>query len=120
MVMEEALRRGQLTVKMPGLIIMLGLLGQALLIGPSGALPLGLTYVSLALGALCWPIALVYTAVATPCWKLWAYSQVHNVAALKAAAASQKIIPPDGSLIEKLEICSKEMRLQILKLEGRA
>ncbi len=120
MLMGDVLKRGQLMIKMPAMVILLALLGQALLIGPSGVLPTEMTYVSLGLGVLCWPISVLYIAIMTPRWKLWAYGQVHNVAALKAAAVDLKIISPDGSLFEKMEICSKETRAQIRKLEGRA
>ncbi len=120
MPMGDVLKRGQLMIKMPAMVILLALLGQAMLIGASGVLPAYLTYVSLALGVLCWPLSVIYIAIMTPQWKLWAYGQVHNVAALKAAAVELKIISPDDSLFEKMELCSKETRHRIRKLEGRA
>ncbi|HVZ30016.1 MAG TPA: hypothetical protein VG839_06450 [Asticcacaulis sp.] len=117
---EDALRRGQMTVKMPELIIMLGLWGQALILWPSGLLPQWETNISIALGALGWPLALLYNAVAMPKWKLWAYAQVGNPRALKEAAIATRLLPPDNSPFARMAICSAEDKAKIAAFEGRA
>lgn len=117
---EDALRRGQLTVKMPELIIMLGLWGQALILWPSGMLPQWGVNICLILGVLGWPLALLYNAVATPKWKLWAYPQVGNPKLLKEAAVATKLLPPDNSPFAKLALCSAEDKAKIAAFEGKA
>lgn len=117
---EEALRRGQMTIKMPELVIMLGAWGQALILWPSGLLsPVGVK-LCLLLGVLGWPLALVYIAFAVPKWKLWAYSQVGNPKLLKEAAVATKLLPPDNSPFAKLYICSAEDKAKIAAFEGQA
>jgi hypothetical protein len=117
---EDALRRGQLTIKMPELIIMMGLWGQALILWPSGLLPaLGVT-ISLVMGVLGWPLALLYVAIAVPKWKLWAYPQVGNPKMLKEAGIATKLLPPDNSPFARMYICSAENKTKIAAFEGRA
>ncbi len=117
---EEALRRGQLTVKMPELIIMLGLWGQALILWPSGMLPPMGVNICLILGVLGWPLAVAYNAYAAPKWKLWAYPQVGDVRLLKEAAIATKLLPSDKSPFTRFYICSAEDKAKIAAFEGRA
>jgi hypothetical protein len=118
--LEDALRRGQLTVKMPELIIMLGLWGQALILWPSGLLPPLAVKFSLGLGVFAWPLALLYVAIAVPKWKLWAYPQVGNPKQLKEAAVATKLLPPDNSPFARMYIGSAEDKAKIAAFEGRA
>ncbi|WP_443749416.1 hypothetical protein [Asticcacaulis solisilvae] len=117
---EEALQRARMTINMPAVCIMLACLGQALVIVPSGTAPLPVLYGSGLLGILGWPLSWLYRSVQTPHWKLWAYSGAGNAREMKAAAIAAKVIAPDGSLFERTEICSPEMRAEIRRLEGRA
>ncbi len=94
---KAAIWRGQLTVNLPVILIIFA----------------GLVIVGLPLGWLYW-------SYAVPKWKLWAYARVDDVPALKRAAVRAGLIWPDNHLFEKTEICSKAMRQEILKLEGRA
>ncbi|ESQ76077.1 hypothetical protein ABAC402_06420 [Asticcacaulis sp. AC402] len=77
-------------------------------------------YVMLAcLAALGIPSGWIWWSLAVPKWKLWAYSRVENIKQLKREAVSEGLIWPDGHILEKTEICSKAMRREILRLEGR-
>lgn len=117
---EEALQKARTTINVPALCIMLGCLGQALIIAPSGRAPLPVLYVSCALGVLSWPLSWLYRSIMTPRWKLWAYSGAGNARQMKEAAIAAKVISPDGSLFERTEICPPAMRAEIRRLEGRA
>ena len=116
---EDAIQRARLSVKMPATLILLALVGQALLLYPSGLLPKPLAQASLLLAILAWPLSLIYRAVAAPRWKLWAYPKVGNPAHLRDIAVGMRLIPAAGSAMEKLEICSPEERRRILAYEGR-
>jgi len=117
---EEALQKARMTINLPATCIMLGCLGQALIVVPSGTVPLPVLYASGVLGILGWPLSWLYRSVQTPRWKLWAYSGAGNAREMKAAAIAAKVIAPDGSLFERTEICSPDVRAQIRRLEGRS
>ncbi len=117
---DEALNRARNTINLPATVIMMAAWGQALILVPSGKAPLPVLMVSIFVGLSAWPVAWLYRAVMTPRWKLWAYGGAGNVQQMKAAAIAAKVISPDNSFAEKSEICSKGVRTQILKLEGRA
>lgn len=117
---EHAIARGRMMIHMPATCIMLGAIAQALIIVPTGSAPMLVLFVSAAIGLSGWPMAWLYRMVMTPRWKLWAYSGAGNVREMKDEAIKAKVIAPDDSFAEKSEICSKEVRQQILKLEGRA
>ena len=116
---EDAIQRARLTVKMPATLILLGLVGQALILYPSGLLPKPIALISLLLAVPAWPLSVLYSAVAAPRWKLWAYPKVGNPAHLREIAVGMKLIPPAGSAMEKMEICSADERRRILTYEGR-
>lgn len=116
---EDAIHRARLTVKMPATLILLALVGQALLLYPSGLLPQALGFVSLALAVLAWPLSVLYSLIAVPKWKLWAYPQVGNPPHLHEMAVAMKLIPPPGSALEKLEISAPAQKRRILSFEGR-
>jgi len=65
------------------------------------------------------PLAWLWWSVAVPKWKLWAYSRVNDVDALKRRAIAAGLIWPDGHLFEKTELCSRATRQRIRALEGR-
>ncbi|ESQ90349.1 hypothetical protein ABAC460_09345 [Asticcacaulis sp. AC460] len=117
---EQAIAKAKMTVHMPATCIMFAAWGQALILVPMGQLPQLFLLMSMAIAVSGWPLAWVYRAWMTPRWKLWAYAGAGNVREMKAAAVAAKVIGPDDGFAEKSEICSKEMRAQILKLEGRA
>ena len=56
-------------------------------------------------------------SIQVPKWRLKAYTMVDDIIALKQEAVAQQIIWPDGSLFEKTEIASKELKEKIAKLE---
>ena len=116
---DQAVDKARLTINMPATLIMMVAWAQALLIVPSGQAPLLVLMVSIFIGVSGWPMSWLYKAYMTPRWKLWAYSRVANVQQLKEAAIKGRVLAPDNSFAEKSEICSKEVREQILKLEGR-
>ncbi|EGF92955.1 hypothetical protein ABI_13940 [Asticcacaulis biprosthecium C19] len=117
---DQAIQKARMTVHMPATCIMFAAWGQALILVPSGQLPQVFLFMSMAVAVSGWPLAWLYRAWMTPRWKLWAYAGAGNVQQMKDAAIVAKVIGPDGGFSEKSEICSKEMRAQILRLEGRA
>jgi hypothetical protein len=118
-IIEEAIAKAKMTIHLPATCLMFAAWGQALILVPSRLLPDLYTYMSMAIAISAWPMAWAYRAYMTPRWKLWAYSGAGNVQQMKDAAIAAKVIGPDNGFAEKSEICSKEMREQILKLEGR-
>ncbi|MDI7776179.1 hypothetical protein [Asticcacaulis sp. EMRT-3] len=116
---EDALQRARLAVKMPATLILLALWGQALIIFPGNVLPKPWPEISLLIGVLGWPLSVLYRAIASPRWKLWAYPQVGNPPHLREMAVAMKLIPQGNSLGEKIEICSPEDKRRILEYEGR-
>jgi hypothetical protein len=117
---DQAIQKAKMTVHMPATCLMFAAWGQALILVPSNLLPPLFLYLSAAIAISGWPLAWVYRSYMTPRWKLWAYAGAGNVQQMKEAALKAKVVAPDNSFAEKSEICSKEMRSQILKLEGRA
>ncbi|MBP2159643.1 MULTISPECIES: hypothetical protein [Asticcacaulis] len=117
---DQAIDKARLTINMPATLIMMVAWAQALLIVPSGLAPMSIMAVSIFIGVSGWPMNWLYKAYMTPRWKLWAYSRVANVQQLKEAAIKARVLAADNSFAEKSEMCSKEVRAQILKLEGRA
>jgi hypothetical protein len=117
---DQAVDKARLTINMPATLIMMVAWAQALLIVPSGKAPLLVMVISIFIGVSGWPMSWLYKAWMTPRWKLWAYARVPNVQQLKEAAIKGRVLAADNSFAEKSEICSNEMRAQILKLEGRA
>ncbi len=117
---QEAVQKARMTINLPATCLMLLAWGQALMVVPSGHAPWLVMYLSAALGVLGWPLSWLYRSVMTPRWKLWAYSGAGNVQEMKAAAIAAKAIAPDNSFFAKSEICSKAVRQEILRLEGRA
>ncbi len=118
----QAVLTGQVTVTLPVMVIMFGLFALegyfAKFLGPMDLAPALLVLVIGVATPL--PFAWLYWSLAIPRWKLWAYSRVDDLRALKKAAIRAGLIWRDGHPFEKTEICSKAMRQQILKLEGRA
>ncbi len=117
---DQAVDKARLTINLPATLIMMVAWAQALLIVPLGKMPLPVMLVSIFIGVSGWPMSWLYKAYMTPRWKLWAYARVANVQQLKEAAVKGRVLGADNSFAEKSEICSKDMRAQILKLEGRA
>ena len=117
---DQAVDKARLTINLPATLIMMVAWAQALLIVPLGKMPLPVMLVSIFIGVSGWPLSWLYKAYMTPRWKLWAYPRVANVQQLKEAAVKGRVLGADNSFAEKSEICSKDMRAQILKLEGRA
>jgi hypothetical protein len=117
---DQAVDKARLTINMPATLIMMVAWAQALLIVPSGKAQLLVMVISIFIGVSGWPMSWLYKAYMTPRWKLWAYARVGNVQQLKEAAIKARVLAADDSFAEKSEICSRDMREQILKLEGRA
>jgi hypothetical protein len=116
---DQAVDKARLTINLPATLIMMVAWAQALLIVPMGKAPLMVMAVSIFIGVSGWPMSWLYKAYMTPRWKLWAYPRVGNVQQLKEAAIKGRVLGTDNSFAEKSEICSKAMRHEILKLEGR-
>ncbi len=126
---RQALRRGLFWVNGPVLLIML--IPFAPLVAASkwaaylqGHLsPETVSAVNMAclvFALLGFPAAWLWWSVTIPKWKLWAYSRVDDLWALKIAAIRAGLIWPDGNIFAKTEICSKAVRRQIQALEDAA
>lgn len=120
---KQALWRGACTVNLPILVIivapwLLTLYMTAEVLKTAG-IPSFLTTILLVLSLFNIPLAWLWWSYAIPKWKLWAYARAEDVDTLKHAAVDVGLIWPDGHIFEKTEICSQDVRKQILKLEGR-
>jgi hypothetical protein len=120
---EEAVRRAFWMVKVPSMAVLLvPLLGMLLLI-ELGVLP------DEGPIAMAWSIPTIVGSIAgswlvwsiqVPRWRLWAYRNAEDIAAVKRLAAEKQIIWPEGSIFEKTEIASREVTKTLSDLEGRA
>ncbi len=126
---KQALQRGFWTVNLPVLLIIFGQWGVVLSVMQAVDRfhrflpPSALDYLMpiLLIAAVLSPLTgWIWWSVAVPKWKLWAYSRVDDVQALKMAAIGDRLIWPDGHIFGKTELCSKATRLEILRLEGRS
>ena len=126
---KQALRRGFWTVNLPVLLIIFSQFGITLVVMQAAErfgslLPRpAVDYLMPALLIVAFSSPLtgwIWWSVAVPKWKLWAYSRVDDVQALKMAAIGDRLIWPDGHIFGKTELCSKATRLEILRLEGRS
>ena len=126
---KQALRRGFWTVNLPVLLIIFSQFGITLVVMQAAErfgslLPRpAVDYLMPALLIVAFSSPLtgwIWWSVAVPKWKLWAYSRVEDVQALKIAAIQGQLIWPDGHIFEKTEWCSKAMRREILRLEDRS
>jgi hypothetical protein len=126
---KQALRRGFWTVNVPVLLIIFGQFSVTLMVVQAverfGTLlprpAVDYLMPALLIVALSSPLTgWIWWSVAVPKWKLWAYSRVEDVQALKIAAIQGQLIWPDGHIFEKTEWCSKAMRREILRLEDRS
>ena len=126
---KQALRRGFFCINGPVMLIMFMPFGIAY--GVHNLLPylrpflasdiIGfIDAICVTLSFLGFPAGWLWWSVSVPKWKLWAYSRVDNLLALKRAAVRAGLIWPDGSLFAKTEICSREVRKQIQALEDAA
>jgi hypothetical protein len=78
--------------------------------------------------AMAWGLPTIVCAIAgswlvwsiqVPRWRLWAYQNANDLAAVKRLAAAKQIIWPEGSIFEKTEIASRETRRTLSDLERR-
>lgn len=99
---EEALKKGDRWIKYPSLATFL----LCLLLGfiysiKSSILPLWGFLSGFIAGTI---LMFLYNGYATTKWRIWAFRNVNDVHELKKAAITERIIPWDGSWLEKLEI----------------
>jgi hypothetical protein len=117
---EHALRRAFWMVKPPSMAVLLApvltyvVLGELELVPTIGSaglrwfLPAFLSgFVG---GWLVWSIQV-------PRWRLWAYHRVWDIAELKRQAVERRVIWPDGSIFEKTELMSRQVREERRALE---
>jgi hypothetical protein len=117
---EQALRKGFWTVKVPSMSVLLVPLAIAWFgmkfkfipsMGYEGMKWFIPTFVTGFVGSwLVWSIQV-------PRWRLWAYRRVKNISHLKARAAESQLIWSDGSIFQKTEIMSRSVREELLRLE---
>tara|TARA_R110002072_G_scaffold237139_1_gene394625 strand:- start:222 stop:566 length:345 start_codon:yes stop_codon:yes gene_type:complete len=97
---RKAIVIGLLTVNIPVLILMVCPLFLLLQFNPEpGALGVIVFFSGFVFAWLWWSLSV-------PKWRLWAYSRVQDINALKTAAVSAGLTWPDGSFFEKTEIKS--------------
>lgn len=113
---DQALRTGQLWVKMPPTLIIMACWGLALLAWGMGTPQ---PWISLCwfIGISGWPMSVLYRAYATPKWKLWAYGNVPNIHSLRHAALVGGILLPEKSLFGRIQLCSAADAARIRQYE---
>jgi hypothetical protein len=115
---EQAVTRGWWMVTAPSLaVLVIPLAAYAIWMpgeyrfGVRGMRPVAaLLFFGVGLSWLAWSILV-------PRWRLWAYERVSNIVELKRRAVAAKLIWPEGSILERTELASKELRARLQKLE---
>jgi len=114
---DKAIRRGQLIVNVPVVIIMLGspvlsiYLSKINLIPPPWNIVIGFI-LGFIFAWLAWSIMITK-------WRIWAFRNVRNVHELKKRAIQEKLIWKDGSIFEKTEIRTRKDKEALKEIEKR-
>ena len=61
----------------------------------------------------------LYTFLALPCWRIWAFSRVQNVHELKQRAILAKVLPEDNSVILKWEMKTVRQREALAAIDRK-
>lgn len=117
---NKAVRRGRLTVNLPGALIFLAFsIGVPSLLlqytEETWILVTGIV-VGLIVGFV---LGWIYSGFAVLRWQIWAFENVKNVHELKEKAIIEKVIYPDGHWSEKLNFASKEQKQKLKLLERK-
>lgn len=116
MTTEKAIKRGQLLINIPVLIIILGIPGLFLYLVSLGILESPTVLVGFLLGFL---LAWLYWTFAITQWRIWALSKTEDPFELRLQAETVGLIWPEGSFFEKTEIRTARQNHLIQELEKR-
>jgi len=106
---DEALRKGHRMVNYPVIAILVGMPTASMVLSVQGLLPFGSIAVAFVLGVgLGW----LYWSVMITKWRLWAFENVRNVHELRKRAIRENLIWPDGHILNKIEIRSREDQMK--------
>lgn len=113
---NQALKRGQLIVNLPVMVIMFGGWALVAYLGAKEIIHPAFIFVGVFLSII---LAYVYWSIMITHWRLWAFENVRNVHELKRRAIRGQLIWPDGSFFEKTEIRSSSQKSKWLLLQDR-
>ena len=106
---EKAIRRGQLWVTVPVMIVMLGSMFLGVFLLPNWTI-LPCILASLIFAWLTWSILITK-------WRIWAFSNVEDLIELHEQAVTGQLIWQKGSFFEKTEICNAREKAIIEEFE---
>lgn len=113
---NTAIKRGQLSVNLPVMLIMFSVLGLCIFLVTDKQAPGYLILASILLAPL---TGWIYWSFVITRWRIWAFTNVDNVHELKSRAISCQLIWPDGHIFEKTEIRTKKEKEIIKDLDKR-
>ena len=113
---DKALKKGQLTVNTPLIILMIGGLCLSVYLGARDII----APIFMGVGLLSsFVLPYLYWSIMITRWRLWAFENVRNVHELKRLAIRGQLIWPDGSFFEKTEIRTSSQKQKWLLLKDR-
>lgn len=115
MTVNEAISKGVNKIKKPMLPFVLITNGISFFVSYQLMNPL-IIFIALAITAL---LCFLWWSISITKWRIWAFSNCRNVHKLKKQAIKHKLIGPDGSIFEKLEIRSKKQIEQLKKIDKK-
>lgn len=113
---DKAIRRGQLMINLPGLIILITTLGASLFLQRKLGYPEYFALLGLTIGIL---LSWAFWSFSLARWKVWAYANVNNIPKLKNEAIKAKLIWPESSVLSYTAFYTKEQKSKLLELENK-
>lgn len=113
---EQALKRGKVTVNIPVLVITYGVMGLGFILWATGSAP---SYFALSFILIGHFLGWIYWSFAITRWRIWAFSVVDDLHELKSRAITNKLIWPDGHIFEKTEIRTRKDKALLKSLETK-
>lgn len=113
---DKALSKGQYMVNYPVMVIMFATIGCCYYLIENKYIhdwTIGLGFFA------CIALPWLYWSFMVTKWRLWAFEKVTDVHELKRRAIDEKLIWPDGSIVEKTEIRTSTDRAKLLQLNKR-
>jgi hypothetical protein len=113
---DKAISRGLLTVNGPVLLTLIGCPILALIFSKNNVIPDWGIGIAVLIGTiLAW---LIWSFRITK-WRIWAFENVRNVHELRQKAIEFKLIWPEGSIFEKTEIRSNEVKEKLKTIKKK-
>jgi len=110
---DKAIKRGHLMVNVPVVLTIMGFPALGLYLSDQNYIPKWGIAIAFLIGfILAW---LIWSYMITK-WRIWAFSNVHNVNELKKRAIQEKLIWEDGNVFEKTEIRNDHDKNELKKL----